>query len=88
VKISSLLSLFLLSPPLFTRAHPFQTASHPSSPSFHLSLPPWKCEDSTKGKTQDWKQKDLLRPLFTFPFEFFGFISSSSLQRYSNLLFA
>jgi hypothetical protein len=65
-----------------------QTASHPSSPSFHLSLLPWRCEDSTKVKTQDWKQKDILRPLFTFPFKFFGFISSSSLQRYSNLLFA
>jgi hypothetical protein len=44
-------------------------------------FPPWRFEDSTKGKTQDWKQKDLPRPLFTFPFEFFGFNSSSSLQR-------
>jgi hypothetical protein len=59
-----------------------------SSPFFHLSQNPWRFEDSTKGKPQDWKQKDLPRPLFTSPFEFFGFLSSSSLQRYSNLRFA
>jgi hypothetical protein len=56
--------------------------------SFHLSFPPWRFKDSTKGKPQDWKEKDLPRPLFTFTFEFFGFLSSSSLQRYSNLRFA
>jgi hypothetical protein len=55
---------------------------------FHLSQLPWSCKDSTKGKTQGWKQKDLLKPLLTFPFECFGFNSSSSLQRYSNLHFA
>jgi hypothetical protein len=55
--------------------------------SFHLSLLLWRFEVSIKGKPQDWKLKDLPRPLFTFPFEFFGFLSSSSLQRYSNLRF-
>jgi hypothetical protein len=60
----------------------------PPSPLFHLSQLPWRFEDSTKEKAQDWKQKDLPMPLFTFPFKFFGFNSSSSLQTYSNLLFA
>jgi hypothetical protein len=61
---------------------------HPFSSLFHFPFSPWRFEVSTKGKAQDWKQKDPLRPLFTFPFEFFGFISSSSLQRYSNFHFA
>jgi hypothetical protein len=88
VKISSLLPLSLLSPPLFTSLLPFQTVKPLPSSLFHLSQLPWRFEDSTKEKAQDWKQKDLTRPLFTFPFKFFGFNSISSLQRYSNLLFA
>jgi hypothetical protein len=79
-------------PSLSSIIHHPTTASKPwtppPSPLFHLSHNPWWFEVSTKEKPQDWKQKDLLRPLFTFPFVFLGFNSSSSLQRYSNLSFA
>jgi hypothetical protein len=83
-----LLPPFLLSPLSFTILWlqtvntflPFTSLSTPSTP--------WRFEDSTKEKPQDWKQKDLPRPLFTFPFVFLGFNSSSSLQRYSKLSFA
>jgi hypothetical protein len=79
---------FLLYPPLFTRSHPFQTVEAPPFSLSHLSQNPWRFEVSNKGRHQDWKQEDLSRPLFTIPLEFFGFLSSSSLQRYSNLHFA
>jgi hypothetical protein len=79
---------FLLYPPLFTRSHPFQTVEAPLFSLSHLSQNPWRFEVSNKGRHQDWKQEDLSRPLFTIPLEFFGFLSSSSLQRYSNLHFA
>jgi hypothetical protein len=88
VKISSFLPLSLLSPLLFTSPHPLQNLKLITSSLFHSTFPPWRLEDSTKEKAQDWKQKDLSWPLFTFPFKFFGFNSSLSLQRYSNLLFA
>jgi hypothetical protein len=78
VKISSLLPLSLLSPPLFTSLLLFQTVKTPPSSLFHLSQNPWRFEDSTKERPQDRKQKDLPRLLFTSPFEFFGFNSSSS----------
>jgi hypothetical protein len=84
-----LLPPFLLSPPSFTIPPlPPNREQLPPTPLFHLSHNPWWFEDSTKEKPQNWKQKDLLRPFFTFPFEFLGFNSSSSLQRYSNLSFA
>jgi hypothetical protein len=66
----------------------YKTVKALSPLSFHLSLLPWRFKVSTKERPQDWKQKDLPKLLHWFPFEFFGFFSSSSLQRYSNLLFA
>jgi hypothetical protein len=84
-----LLPPFLLSPPSFTTFPASNREEHtPLSSLLHLSQVPWWFEVWTKEKPQDWKEKDLPRPLFTFPLEFLGFNSSSSLQRYSNLSFA
>jgi hypothetical protein len=83
--LPSFFSLFTHSPgPL-----PPQNCERPPSLSYSTSLsPPWISKDSTMEKVQDWMEITLLRILHRFPFEFFGFPSSSSLSRYSKLCFA
>jgi hypothetical protein len=65
-----------------------QDRERPPSLSSSTSLSPWISKDSTMEKVQDWMEIALLKTLHWFPFEFFGFLSSSSLSRYSKLCFA
>jgi hypothetical protein len=79
VKISSLLSPFLLSPPLFTRSHPFQTVEAP--PFFPLSplLKSMEIWSFKQGKASRLEAKGSLKaPLHNpprvlwIPLEFFS----------------